>query len=267
MQVRVCPKCAFENGPATVACLNCNTRLVGLPLTERDGTGSTVAQSEITQNLSSGGETEQPQTATSPPVPPSLRQRYDKVTNRPPPEPVKERSNPLPVVLLLLVIVSGAVIAMVLQKPPQKPTVPPDRVVLSFLDAKKTNNFDKVEPYLSKASVEKIRGIFSGRQAQSAGFSQQDAEKMLLFDLPPQAEELKDSEIRTTVIQDKEAEKNTATVRATILAASILGQLELEFDYVLVIEDGEWKVDLDRSSKLQSNQMLNNLLDGRVPGQ
>lgn len=267
MQVRVCPKCAFENGPATVACLNCNTRLVGLPLMEREQTESAAAQSATGQNQSSSREPGQPQAATSPPVPPSLRQRYDSVIKQPPPEPVKERFNPLPLVLLLVVIVAGAVIAFTLQKPPKQPTVPPDTVVISFLEAKKTNNFSKVEPYLSKASVEKIRGIFSNRQAESAGFNQHDVEKMLLFDLPPQAEELKGSEIRTTLIQDKEAEKNTATVRATILSATILGQIELEFDYVLVIEDGEWKVDLERSSKFQSNQMLKSLLDGRVPGQ
>lgn len=136
------------------------------------------------------------------------------------------------------------------EKPVVKPSVSADKVVTAFLQAKSTGTLASVKPYLCKSSIEFLDNALNTPQAKSAGFTRQEVHKMYLWDVEPSKDKLQGATITTTIIEDKEAKENTARVRATVAPqSSEFGPLSMDFDYILVIEDGQWKVDLQESSK------------------
>ena len=138
-----------------------------------------------------------------------------------------------------------------------EPKIPAERVVVSFLEAKKTRTLAKVEPYMSKASVEMVRNAFSGRQAQSAGIERSEIENMMLFGRAPSIEELMVSKIEAVRVQDKEIPRNQAVVVAKLTSPARGDEEDEEpseygYEFVLVCEKNEWKVDLEETRRRES---------------
>lgn len=283
MQVKVCPKCKAENKTGNAACSSCYTSLENVPVQE--STTPPPARTQAvpaapkppsaparTQQMPSSQQT-QMGTMSPPPPPPGQFQMM----------PPAKRSSTGPIIAIVIVLVLavfGGAFYLAASKSgllaSAAPSEAPEKSVLKFLEAKKTHDFAKVEPYLCRNSVDMINNAYSGRQMQSAGFGKKDAESMFVFGVPPTADDMKGSEIVASRVKgDEYADSRTAVVRVVVdkkeappapqqllppgAAAppqaeekhfdfsSFLGPVEVE--YVLVAEGGQWKIDLSQSAK------------------
>ena len=274
MQAKVCPKCAAENDQASSSCWKCYAPLDGVsaPQSQKSAGPTPIrapaAPPPAHQNQApAGGALPTVSVPQPPPQPPAAPGQNQTVPYTPRPdqhygaplrrahEPLKMDSGTWTMVIVLVVLVAcGVGYALWLHSPARIPATPPDTVVLSFLEAKKTLDLEKVAPYLSKESIVMLRAAFSSRAAQSAGIERPEVENMFLFGVAPTKEILENSRIEAVRIEDKDAEENTAVVRAKLTTViRNLPPIESEFEYVLVVEGHEWKVDLRRTARRVSS--------------
>ena len=186
-------------------------------------------------------------------------------------------------------------------KPEPLPTEPPDQVVVAFLAAKKTHAITKVEPFLTQASRELLGKYLNTEQGRSAGFDRAEVARMFLWEVSPTPDELSTHTVRAEVLKnDPLVENNNGRaavvhvelpLNETVMQQSstdpnaapppgmapqpgampnpppILdgGSSELfkrEYLFVLYVEDGKWKVDLQMSRKHTSEGLVKKLLGG-----
>lgn len=302
MQVKVCPKCGAESRESSAACSNCYWSLEGVSPTESTKASQPVQSKPVaprpskttpapapTQQMPASQQT---QMGTAGP-PPGMPQRMpDGAYMRPP-----KRTSAAAIVVIVLLIVFAvfggvgylAVTQLGLFNSEPMPTEQPDRVVLAFLEAKRTHAFTKVEPYLSKDSLEFLENYLNGAQGRSAGFDRKEIQKMFLWDVMPTADDLaRDPIIKAAVVKDDPLVKTNhgraAVVRVEMeirmpslsmpsqpggqsqsmpmLDKNVLGPLAPEFDYVLYPEGGKWKVDLQMSKTHSANRFRDKLING-----
>lgn len=299
MQVKVCPKCKAQNRPTSAACSNCYSSLEGVQVTE--GTAPPVAASTApaaprparsaaaptqqmgvpTQTMAAPqqtqmgvpAQTQMGQMSPPPgrPMPPGAYQTH--------PQPKRA---PVGIIVVVILVVCAALGVMVFAvsrsgffKPDPPPTESPEKAMLAFLEAKKTEDMAKCQPYLSEYSVYTIQHALSSKQAQSAGFTHKDAADMLLWSMPPTREELGgDKEIIATEMKgDRDASDRIAIVHVVVdfkaepaaaprpllppdqtpppepdkkmdfVKSLHLGKVDIQ--YVMRAEQGKWKVDID----------------------
>lgn len=234
MQVKVCPKCGAENRAANVSCSSCYTSLESVRPTLSKSTDRPA----------------RPQQAPGPGAPshaPPYRSQPQ----------VAQGGSYSWVLILVLLALAGGVVAVVMKsnKPLPEPAVTPDQVVLAFLQAKGTGDFQKVAPHLCAASLDKLNSAFSGKQAESAGIERADIHDMFLWSVHPDKQQLAGSDIKVENVQDDNIDRDFRAVHATITPRS--GQpllFETECDFVVVREENEWKVDLANSVRWQSGK-------------
>lgn len=292
MQVKTCPKCGFENKPTNATCSKCYAVLENVPLTEGTQAGQPVipaggavaarpprapAQTQVPQSQpgASGPNVNVTTTVAPPPPPQYAGQPYPGAPGNPNDQiritigPPHRKPYALIIVPLVILFLAGAALVMRVAMKPPKPKVPPDKVVVNFLAAKKSGKFVRCKPYLSADSIDLIEKKFSGRQMKSAGLTQKDAEQWFFFSQHPTPNELTYCNVTATVVEDKENKRDDI---AYVHVSLDSGEKELlmfmtESDWVLVQEGPEWKVDLQQSSARQSQQDFQDLLGGSLPGQ
>lgn len=162
-------------------------------------------------------------------------------------------------VLLVIGVVAfvGLKMRPFVQMAAQEPKVPADKVVTSFLEAKKARDYEKVKPFLSEESIKTINVAFSGKQMASAGFGPEDSHKMYLWEVCPTPRQLNMSTYTVKPIASEEAAKQRMRVVRVNLAATEeakasqdisdmteIGGMAPEVDFFLVKEKGEWKIDV-----------------------
>jgi len=184
-------------------------------------------------------------------------------------------------VIALVCVVLGVMVFAVTKsgmfKGKAKPTEPADKVMLAFLQVKRTEDLAKCEPYLSQHSIKMIQNTLSSKQAQSAGFTRKDAADTVIWSLPPTREDMNGKEITASVLKtDRDASDSVAIVQVTCdekqeapVAQPLLppGQEppqqpekhdnfgmsmrlgRVSVTYVLIAEDGKWKVDIDNTNR------------------
>lgn len=299
MQVRVCPKCKAQNRPTSAACSNCYASLESVPVTE--GTAPPVATSAAPRAPRAAAPTRQtrpPHQAGVPgqtqmgtpvapppgmPMPPGAQMPPGAYQMAPPP-----KKSPAGLILLIVFVAALAIGGMMfvamksgLLRPEPRPTEDPAKVTIAFLEAKRSEDLAKCEPYLSSRSIKIIKNTLSSPQARSAGFTEKDAAEWMLFGVSPTAKEMAGKQIAASeVIGDEEADNRTVVVHVVIDAkdepapaskpllppgatpppepAEPEGKVSLEdlFDmgpvdmhFVLVAEEGHWKVDLEETDR------------------
>lgn len=260
MQVKVCPSCSTENRPTNAACYKCRTPLADVEATE--GQGTALSQSTASRTTQPAKTAAAPTISTPPsapeqtqyaPIPPQApsNQRYVPQAPQYRSAPVTVNTSlPPGIIALIVMVVLGSLTYAFIKapKPSPKPTEAPEKVVAAFLEAKKTHKIAKVKPYLSKQSIETLDNFLSSRQAQSAGFTRKDAEDMFIWNMPPSSEDLANSIISLSVVRNKNDAENTAVIHAlfTPKTKSLLA-FNQSFEYVLIAEEGKWKVDVSLS--------------------
>lgn len=278
MDVRLCPKCNAKNWPDRDECALCNTSLAGVPLTEgpTGGSAQAAAPAGPQQSPQPTVPTQTPaaQTQQMPAAPP--QQGYDPTglppnvhpyaPVRPLAPPVQFQSSRLPIVIGLAVVVVLAVIAAYIGAPkkPAAPKDPPEPVVTAFLEAKKSHDLAKVEPFLTDTSLQLINMTFNSRQARSAGFSKATAADMYIFDAPPTIKDMESGAMtlrNITTPQEKDDAK--AVIEVTITKQTvILGALSDTSELVLTPEDGKWKIDIPETVRHENHAAMDRLLGG-----
>ncbi len=215
-------------------------------------------------------------TAVAPPPPPQYPgQPYPGAPGNPNEQiritigPPHRKPYALIIVPLVIVFVVGAALVLREAMKPPKPKIPPDKVIVNFLAAKKSGRFVRCKPYLSADSILFIEKKFSGRQMKSAGLTQKDAEQWFFFSQHPTPTELLYCAVSADVVVD---EKNERDDLAFVHVSIDPGEKEsfifmTESDWVLVQEGPEWKVDLMLSEQRQAGQNFQDLLGGSLPGQ
>lgn len=277
MQVKVCPKCGVDNAPTYPVCRRCQAPLAGIaptemnPATDQPGGVTAPPQAPSRGPLTSYDSSEQPQEQAGIPVPPTGQPNPN--FNRPPqtqryvgPSIAEERkpepkSSPAAMIFgfVMLAMVLGGVIFMWIKSntPKPQPAVPADKVVMAFLQAKSTGDITKVTPYLTTASVNKLNKAFSGRQAESAGITRQDAHDLFLWGAPPTNEQIIGATIKAAVVKDKDTEElNGTRVHVAITTKmKILGPVQADVDFILFNEKNQWKIDLDETRRANTGLM------------
>lgn len=288
MQVKVCPKCNAENKAANAACSNCYASLDGAAVTEGSGPAPVRAQAPRPAKTPAAaaapvqqvGATQQTQMGTMAP-PPSMPPQSTQYGMLP---PVKKRSMAgiIVLVVFIVLIATGGFGFLVLKsglfRSEPLPTESPATAVVKFLEAKKTGVLSNVEPYLSKQSVYRIHNTFGSRQAQSAGFGSKVAADLLLFGAEPTAAQMAGKQIAASEVKgDKEADERMAIVSVVVDkkpeappapkpllppgvtpppepeqhadVSSLFDPGPIEVEFVMVAEDGQWKVDLAETNR------------------
>lgn len=257
MPVKVCPVCGKENAEDRKFCSKCFSEL-GEAMPEQAPPVSTVPERPRGPLTSQQGAYSQPSTPNQvrqvPPVPRCVPEPL------PDPKPVEQPGSSAPwgwIIFLVIVLIAGFSYHRYQNRVIPEPAVKADTVVMSFLEAKKTNQIANVRPYISKESNRMLDKALSGRQAESAGFTRKDAHNLLVFDVRPTPKELRKSTMSAVRMDDKDQQKGTATVRATLtpIAGEIIDLTGPDYWYVLVQEEDEWKVDLEKSLKRQGSDI------------
>ncbi len=174
------------------------------------------------------------------------------------------------VVCLVFIVIGGTGFALMhsgLLKGAPRPTESPEKVMLAFLEAKKTEDLEKCRPYLSRRSIEIIENTFGSSQARSAGFTMKDSADWALFSIPPTSREMAGRELTAKETKDdKEADSSMAIVHITVDAkeepapepaqpessgsfSEVFDFGPVDVDCVLVAEDGHWKVDIEKTNR------------------
>lgn len=294
MQVKVCPKCKAENRPTNAACSSCYTSLENVAVTE-----SAAPPPARTQAVPAAPRPPRPPRPTAPPAPTQQMQapQQTQMGTLPPPPPgmppgmqfqvTPVKTGPsggvIALIIFLFVVIFGggiyyAVTKSGLLKGEPMPTEPPEKAAIGYLEAKKTHDMSKVEPFLSKRSIELVHKAFSDRQSQSAGFGRKDAEEMHIFGATPTAEEMEGRTITASVMKgDEYSDDRTAVVLVALDRkhdaqpsqpqplvppgatpppqaqqqeekkvdfSKLFDTGPIEVQYVMVAEDGKWKVDI-----------------------
>jgi hypothetical protein len=306
MQVKVCPKCGAENREASAACSNCYSSLDGVSPTE---------STKASQPIQPRPAVARPPKTTPAPAPtqqmPASSQQTQMGTAGPPPgmpqrlpdgayvvQP-KRTSTALIVVIVLAIVfvVFGGIGYLIASQlgllgTEPAPTEQPDKVVLAFLEAKRTRAITRVEPYLTEESLDLINNFLNTAQGRSAGFGRKEIARMFLWDVPPTPDDLAKSAIKTTVLKDDPLVK-TNHGRAAVVRVELemkmpvlsepmsqqpgtspppgsfvpdkdaMGVFKPEFEYVLYVEKGKWKVDLQMSTKRSADRLRDKLLNGQ----
>jgi hypothetical protein len=305
VEQKTCPKCSAKNDSANNICANCYTSLEGIAAaTVEENDKAAPARTLI--GLAPGWES--PETANSAPAaqPSTDRELTQTLNYRPqqqpgpapqkPPgaefnlrpyregiQPEKTGFNPLPVVLFVIVAVLGALVWRMLQPPPP-PAVPADSVLQSFLEAKKTGDFDNVAPYICQDDVLQLRNVHKTRE--SSGITWKEGVDMLLFNIAPTREDLETGSIQSIAIHtDSERSRNVAkkkkavVVRAVILMVTPSLTLSMKdvslsmpeqarqetYDFILILENNEWKADLVRTKAYEANGDLSEMMIPQRP--
>lgn len=295
MEVRVCPKCKAQNRSTSAACSNCYSSLESVPVTE--GTAPQMSAPVAPRPPRTATPTAAPtQQMGAPPqaqqmgVPPQTQMG---VAAPPPGRPLPpgayqtapKSKSPVGIILVVLFIALAAVGGLAFAvmksgffKPDAPPTESPQKVMLAFLEAKKTEDLTKVEPYLSENSKNIIKNTLSSKQAQSAGFTSKDSANMVLWSMTPTSEEMRDTQIVVNEMKgDRDADQHTAIVNVMVQAAPEPAQAPkpllppgqtpppepekkvdlskffhsepVEVQYVLIAEGGKWKIDVDDTKR------------------
>lgn len=278
MEVRVCPNCGTENKKSRSTCANCYASLASAPATE-SGAGTQPAasqgpaipgapmQKEQARHASSPVGTQPRPQAPPPGVPPTrvgagVQPPYSSS------EPASGGSMAWLFILIGLLVVVGIAVLMgshlnpFAKKELPEPKVPADKVVASFLEAKKERDYKKVKQFISAKSAEDIETMFSSRQMKSAGFTLEDACDAHLWSVSPTPKQLRLSTYTTKSVSNEEAEKEgKRVVRVNLTALPVaenavdmgdkmaLISMVPEIDFYLINENAEWKIDLEASSK------------------
>lgn len=153
------------------------------------------------------------------------------------------------IIVLIALIGGGGFYYVKKNKPKPRPKVTADQVVLNFLKDKTSGQKSVVNRNLSQASVTMVQTALSGRQAASAGFTRNDSYDMLIFNVEPTKDHLKDAPVKAVVVEDNLDKDGTARVRATVTIKSFLGVQDMDFDFILVVEDQQWKIDLQKTNR------------------
>lgn len=271
MQVKVCPKCGVENVPRFPVCRRCQTSLASVAVTEislEPQQPVTTGAGPLVSDEGGLNSYQGPVQSQIPPVQPPMGQPRPGPYGSPQAErrygpPVIEETRPEPggmhigsvigtVIILAVIIFGGLYLQKSMNAPKPKPAVPADQVVTAFLQAKSTKDIKQVAPYLSKASIYTLEHAFSGKQAESAGFDRKEVYNMFLWGVAPTPDQLRSpgANPKVTLVEDKNAEKDTAKVQvAMMLDMPFGGRASGTIMFVLVNEDKKWKVDLDKSGK------------------
>jgi hypothetical protein len=261
MQVKKCPKCGAENKPANTSCSKCYAAIDNVPLTESKAADeSAVAAAPRAAQPGPPPAAARPMppapghAASVPPqTPASVRPGVEReappirITIGPP------HRKPYALIAVVALVVAGAVTGTIVltrpKPPPPAPEVPANKVVLSFLEAKKTKRVSECQPYMSKASIDFLHRAFGTKQARSAGFDEQEVAQMYLFRVAPTKEDMSHCTVAAVLVPDAKVEEETDLPTA-VVHVSLDNQdkysmmLQTEFDFVLVAEDSQWKVDL-----------------------
>ncbi len=306
MQVKVCPKCGAENRDASAACSNCYTSLEGVALTESAKAAQPVAAAPAVPRppitTPSPASTQQPpaptQQMSGPPrqMPGGHQQTQMGAPGPPPGMPQRlpdgayttaPKRSAAPIIAFVVVIVLAAlggvgylaVGQLGAGKTEPIPTEQPDKVVLALLEAKKTHEIAKVQPYFTQRSLDRIKSTLSGAQAESAGFDRAEVAKMLFWDVSPTVDDLRRAiSVKASVVKDDPLiEENKGRVAVVHIerqypAPALFGSgssgdgdssqagrmapVTDEYVFVLCAEGGKWKLDLDMTAKHPDNQLL-----------
>ncbi|MCE5314197.1 MAG: zinc ribbon domain-containing protein [Armatimonadota bacterium] len=273
--VKVCPKCGTENRQDGISCSKCYASIANVPLAQPATVGTASAE-KIDLGIGSIAPT------------PTRSSFEGGETYRPKPQHDEKGNGAWIVAVVVVLVILGGLMYALLPKKQIEPSVAADKVVVAFLNAKQTGDVKNVTPYLCKASVDMLNNTLNSKQARSAGFTRADAHNMVLFDVNPTKEQLSSSKINATIVRDDLADRNTVKVHVQLTPNQPVqtqqqfatGQTpqatggtkelsfnvkdfipeQMEFDYVLVIEGDQWKVDLHKSSQAQQNNSPMNML-------
>lgn len=284
MQVKVCPKCRAENKAANAACSSCYTSLEGVAVTESAGPAPARTQAmpaapkppsapAPTRQMPAAQQTQMGTMSPPPGMPPQSMQ----FQMGPPPRRSASPAIIALIIFLALAIFGGGLFVVVgksgLFKPEAMPTEPPEKAVLSYLEAKKTHDISKVELYLCRKSIDMLDKAFSGRQVSSAGFGKKDAEEMYVFGAAPSLDQMANREMVANVLKGDEYEDDRTKVIRVVLdkkaaaaeapqpllppgvtpppkeekqvdLSSLFDHGPIIAEFVVVAEDGHWKVDI-----------------------
>ncbi|MCE5199841.1 hypothetical protein LLG39_12795 [bacterium] len=255
MQVRVCPNCGIENQRSRTVCSECHASLATVTLsvsTKADAPEATVAQPAAVATATM-------EVTATPPAPEPTLADIAPTSMGPKPyvsAPVEVKQGfGFGYLVLGIIILAGIAIAFWPRKFVE-PKVPATKVVESFLQAKRVGSVEYVKPYLTKASIKALERPANDRQFKSAGITPREFQKMLLFGIPPTADQIANSTIKADLVQDKDADKYTRIVHANLDTkiksnpiARVIDSFNSDYYYVLFLEDGKWKVDLNATNK------------------
>lgn len=302
MQVKICPKCNARNRPASAACSNCYSTLEGVQVTEEQAPQVAVpAAPAAPRPPKAPAAPAQPtqQMAAPPQAPPGVPAQTQMGGPIPPPHGAQpmppgafqvapQRRSPVGIIIAVVLgalVVFGAIGYALMNSPFVKggppPTESPEKVMLAFLEAKKTEDFAKCKPYLSSRSIEIVNNTLGSKQARSAGFTIKDSADWALFGISPTSREMAGKVITVkNKKDDKEADNTMAIVHVHVEAkaepapapqpltppgvepppaaeeseegkdfSDMLDFGPVDCEWVLVAEDGRWKVDIEETNR------------------
>lgn len=189
------------------------------------------------------------------------------------PEPVKSGSfTGIIAAVVLIIVAAAAIYGLKFSGATSEPKVTPDKVVEGFLEAKKDKKLTQAETYLCKESVENITNASNNKQLRSA-FEESEVQDMALWGVPPTPKQLQKRTVQVANVEEKEAKRDTRIVKATLTpipkqSSSTEGGFGVEdfmlggnFEFVLIREANEWKIDLHQTARREMGDSPMKLLN------
>lgn len=249
MKVKICPKCGTENDFHYPVCRHCQARLVETEPTEGAKTAGQPASvppgPEITQQIPTSSYTSNLQGSSSS-IAPASNQSYDPIGNQFDIENKMRSYKNFKSILSTILVIALMLARLYLSwhrwdlhhhNNSYNYISSPEHMTERFLAAKGSGVTSNVKPYLCKSSIEFLD------KANSSGV---DAYSLYFWQVRPTERQLRNAMISTSRFYDELSGGKSARVLAVITNGS---SCATNYSYTLVLEDGTWKVDLQRSAR------------------
>jgi len=248
MKVKVCPKCGSENKETNESCSSCYASIVDVELVESTKEPIVLPPAPPPKPAQPRAAQAAPRSAQEPPGPPPGPAGHAGYTpayseRR---APTRRRSSAGLVVLVLILAAGGAVAAwwFFLRQPS------PGEVLQRFFSACEARDTEKAKSFLSKSSLS-IPGMAEGfskgfsaarKTAQAHGKQEEAAIRVL-------ATAYAGAESKTAIVTWEPRDKS-----------DVPAGMDARFDWVLVKEEGGWKIDLLESSRRMMQKLFGEAL-------
>lgn len=284
MRVKVCPKCGRENKESSATCFNCYADLCKAEIRETPDAAS--QGSDVTRQVTMAppppppvrASRQQNRTAQIPPadtsatgtsstapsvpldMPGDYRPSGYSHTNEAPP-PKKKSAAPL-AAFLIIVVVIGAVAAYMM-KPQPEPKIPPDQVVSAFIEAKATEDIEKVKPYLDSMAIFEIEQSLRNAGKGKQGIVTARVLTSIIYTLPPEPKLINESDVEILKTEKNPKKPNQAIVLVRLTPKEMkLGLGPTECLIATIQERSEWKIDVAETKKIQNRELMEFLMPG-----
>ncbi|MGB9620796.1 MAG: zinc ribbon domain-containing protein, partial [Armatimonadota bacterium] len=251
-----CPKCGSENKESNESCSSCYASIVDVELTDstREPMVIPPAPAKPAQPRAAQPSAQQPQGPMhSGPAGPTGPVGHSP-TYRERPAPVRHGSKAVLLVFVLVLVAAGAGAGwwFLLRQPS------PGEVVQRFLSACEDENAEKAKSFLSKSTLS-IPGMAEAF-SKAFSFARKTAKA---------GDKQRDLTIRIVGTSYEGSAKNTAIVTWEPQdKTDIPSGIDARLDWVLVKEEGAWKIDLVESSNRTLRKLLREALKKglKIPG-